>query len=97
MCCCLQEGVYERIENFLQRNRSDYSFSIDVRDKKTGNTPLIWAAKRGHAKVSLLYVFWKVITYPFFKPRTLWPYSIYCWDVRLDLIIYIAGTSDWTL
>lgn len=44
--------MFERIENFLQRNRTEYSFSIDVKDKKTGNTPLIWAAKRGHAKVS---------------------------------------------
>ncbi|XP_052242175.1 uncharacterized protein LOC127852295 isoform X2 [Dreissena polymorpha] len=46
-----REGVYERIENFLQRNRTEYVISIDVKDKKTGNTPLIWAAKRGHAKI----------------------------------------------
>ncbi|XP_060566033.1 serine-rich adhesin for platelets-like isoform X2 [Ruditapes philippinarum] len=46
-----RDGVYEKIENFLHRNRSDYVISIDVKDKKTGNTPLIWAAKRGHAKI----------------------------------------------
>ncbi|XP_052799518.1 uncharacterized protein LOC128231131 isoform X2 [Mya arenaria] len=46
-----RDGVYERIENFLQRNRMEYVVSIDVKDKKTGNTPLIWAAKRGHAKI----------------------------------------------
>ena len=50
---CLQDGVYERIENFLQRNRTEYVVSIDVKDRKTGNTPLIWAAKRGHAKVGI--------------------------------------------
>jgi len=49
----LQDGVYERIENFLQRNRTEYVVSIDVKDRKTGNTPLIWAAKRGHAKVGI--------------------------------------------
>ncbi|KAL4224924.1 hypothetical protein ACF0H5_015620 [Mactra antiquata] len=46
-----RDGLYEKIENFLHRNRSDYVVSIDVKDKKTGNTPLIWAAKRGHAKI----------------------------------------------
>lgn len=45
-----QDGDYERIETFLLR-RSDVIVSIDVKDKRTGNTPLIWAAKRGHTKV----------------------------------------------
>ncbi|KAL3841916.1 hypothetical protein ACJMK2_020005, partial [Sinanodonta woodiana] len=44
------DGDYDRIENIFQR-RSDVIFSIDVKDKRTGNTPLIWAAKRGHAKI----------------------------------------------
>ena len=47
-----QDGVYERLENFLLR-RGETLVSIDVKDKKTGNTPLIWAAKRGHAKVGV--------------------------------------------
>ncbi|KAK3592514.1 hypothetical protein CHS0354_013848 [Potamilus streckersoni] len=46
----LRDGDYDRIENIFQR-RSDVIFSIDVKDKRTGNTPLIWAAKRGHAKI----------------------------------------------
>lgn len=49
----LQDGDYEKIENFLQR-RSDCLVSVDVKDKRTGNTPLIWASKRGHTKVHIL-------------------------------------------
>ena len=49
----LKDGVYERLENFLLR-RGETLVSIDVKDKKTGNTALIWAAKRGHAKVRWL-------------------------------------------
>lgn len=45
-----RDGDYERIETFLLR-RSDVIVSIDVKDKRTGNTPLIWAAKRGHTKI----------------------------------------------
>ncbi|XP_052066561.1 uncharacterized protein LOC127706153 isoform X3 [Mytilus californianus] len=45
-----RDGDYEKIENFLQR-RSDCIVSVDVKDKRTGNTPLIWASKRGHTKI----------------------------------------------
>ncbi|CAG2255860.1 Mitogen-activated protein kinase kinase kinase 19 [Mytilus edulis] len=45
-----RDGDYEKIENFLQR-RSDCLVSVDVKDKRTGNTPLIWASKRGHTKI----------------------------------------------
>ncbi|XP_022336709.2 uncharacterized protein LOC111132656 isoform X3 [Crassostrea virginica] len=45
-----RDGDYDRIETFLLR-RSDVIVSIDVKDKRTGNTPLIWAAKRGHTKI----------------------------------------------
>ena len=59
---CFQDGVYERLENFLLR-RGETLVSIDVKDKKTGNTPLIWAAKRGHAKVRDLLLELKIETY----------------------------------
>ncbi|CAH1787728.1 unnamed protein product [Owenia fusiformis] len=45
-----RDGDYDRIENFLQR-RSDVILSVDMKDKRTGNTPIIWAAKRGHTKI----------------------------------------------
>ncbi|XP_061177816.1 uncharacterized protein LOC133186594 isoform X2 [Saccostrea echinata] len=45
-----RDGDFDRIETFLLR-RSDVIVSIDVKDKRTGNTPLIWAAKRGHTKI----------------------------------------------
>ncbi|XP_062621332.1 uncharacterized protein LOC134282921 [Saccostrea cucullata] len=45
-----RDGDHDRIETFLLR-RSDVIVSIDVKDKRTGNTPLIWAAKRGHTKI----------------------------------------------
>ncbi|XP_046371744.2 uncharacterized protein LOC124145836 [Haliotis rufescens] len=45
-----RDGEYDKIEHFLQ-GRSDVIISIDAKDKRTGNTPLIWAAKKGHAKI----------------------------------------------
>ena len=51
--CSFQDGDYEKIEKFLHR-RSDCLVSIDIKDKRTGNTPLIWAAKRGHTKVIIV-------------------------------------------
>ncbi|XP_069131824.1 uncharacterized protein [Argopecten irradians] len=46
-----RDGDYERIEDFLFRSGKDHLVSIDVKDKRTGNTSLIWAAKRGHTKI----------------------------------------------
>ncbi|XP_067654331.1 uncharacterized protein [Haliotis asinina] len=45
-----RDGEYDKIEHFLQ-GRSDVIISIDAKDKRTGNTPLIWAAKKGHTKI----------------------------------------------
>ena len=45
-----QDGDFERIDNLLKR-RSDGVVNVDVKDKETGNTALLWAAKRGHIKV----------------------------------------------
>ena len=52
---CLQDGDYDKIEHFLQ-GRTDVIVSIDVKDKQTGNTPLIWAAKKGHIKVGFTWL-----------------------------------------
>ena len=49
----LKDGDYEKVEELLQR-RNESLINVDVRDKETGNTPVIWAAKRGHIKVLLL-------------------------------------------
>ncbi|XP_021359609.1 uncharacterized protein LOC110454439 [Mizuhopecten yessoensis] len=46
-----RDGDYDRIEDFLLRSGKDHLVSIDVKDKRTGNTSLIWAAKRGHTKI----------------------------------------------
>ncbi|XP_060068251.1 probable serine/threonine-protein kinase DDB_G0282963 [Ylistrum balloti] len=46
-----RDGDYDKIENFLLRSGKDHLVSIDVKDKRTGNTSLIWAAKRGHTKI----------------------------------------------
>ncbi len=46
----LQDGESKRIEEFLQR-RNETLINIDFRDAETGNTAIIWAAKRGHVKV----------------------------------------------
>ena len=48
--CILQDGNYEKIEELLQR-RNESLINVDVRDTETGNTPIIWAAKRGHIRV----------------------------------------------
>ncbi|XP_064601071.1 uncharacterized protein LOC135467238 [Liolophura sinensis] len=45
-----RDGDYSRIESLVQR-RGDAVVSVDVKDKRTGNTALIWAAKRGHNKI----------------------------------------------
>ena len=37
----------------MQR-RNESLINVDVRDKETGNTPVIWAAKRGHIKVLVI-------------------------------------------
>ena len=41
------------MEELLQR-RNESLINVDVRDKETGNTPVIWAAKRGHIKVLVI-------------------------------------------
>ena len=53
MSLILKDGDYEKMEELLQR-RNESLINVDVRDKETGNTPVIWAAKRGHIKVLLL-------------------------------------------
>ena len=53
MSLILKDGDYEKVEELLQR-RNESLINVDVRDKETGNTPVIWAAKRGHIKVLLL-------------------------------------------
>ncbi|KAK6190356.1 hypothetical protein SNE40_002244 [Patella caerulea] len=50
-----RDGEYEKIEHILQR-RSDVIVSIDVIDKRTGNTPLMWAAKKGYSKIVQLLI-----------------------------------------
>ncbi|XP_022096379.1 uncharacterized protein LOC110982351 [Acanthaster planci] len=45
-----RDGDLERVENFLRR-RSSEIVNIDVKEKRTGNTPIIWAAKNGHLKI----------------------------------------------
>ncbi|XP_074660471.1 uncharacterized protein LOC141912936 [Tubulanus polymorphus] len=44
-----RDGELEKMQNFLQRR--DTIVNVDIKDKRTGNTPLIWAAKRGHPKI----------------------------------------------
>ncbi|XP_035693013.1 ankyrin repeat domain-containing protein 12-like isoform X1 [Branchiostoma floridae] len=43
-------GDYERVFNFLQRRSQDV-ISIDVKEPRTGNTALIWAAQNGHTRI----------------------------------------------
>ncbi|XP_071795773.1 uncharacterized protein [Asterias amurensis] len=45
-----RDGDYARVENFLRR-RSHEIVNIDVKEKRTGNTPILWAAKNGHLKI----------------------------------------------
>ena len=33
--------------------RKEFNLDIDVKDKRTGNTALMWAAKRGHSRVRI--------------------------------------------
>ncbi len=55
----LQEGNFGKIEALLRR-RNEALFSVDVRDPETGNTAIIWAAKRGHNKVSMCSRTWNM-------------------------------------
>ncbi|XP_066280463.1 uncharacterized protein [Branchiostoma lanceolatum] len=43
-------GDYERVFNFLQRRSQDV-ISIDVKEPRTGNTALVWAAQKGHTRI----------------------------------------------
>ncbi|KAK7099181.1 uncharacterized protein [Littorina saxatilis] len=45
-----RDGDCSKIEQLLVQ-RSDIIVDIDCKDKRTGNTALIWAAKRGHNKI----------------------------------------------
>ncbi|XP_019631077.1 PREDICTED: uncharacterized protein LOC109474996 [Branchiostoma belcheri] len=45
-----KDGDYERVFNFLQRRSQDV-ISIDVKEPRTGNTALIWAAQKGHTRI----------------------------------------------
>ncbi|XP_041365735.1 uncharacterized protein LOC121380819 [Gigantopelta aegis] len=45
-----RDGDYDKIEHFLQ-GRTDIIVSVDVKDRQTGNTALIWAAKKGHIRI----------------------------------------------
>ena len=45
-----QDGDYNKLEQMLVQ-RSDIIVDVDCKDKRTGNTALIWAAKKGHNKV----------------------------------------------
>ncbi len=56
----LQEGDFEKIEAILKR-RNEALVNIDVRDGETGNTPLIWAATRGHTRVSYESLSWRLL------------------------------------
>ncbi|CAG5117599.1 unnamed protein product, partial [Candidula unifasciata] len=45
-----KNGNSRRLEQLLQQS-SDIGLNINCVDKRTGNTALIWASKRGHSKV----------------------------------------------
>ena len=64
ICSCsflfIQDGDYGKVEQMLVRRASDVFIDIDCKDKRTGNTALIWAAKKGHNKV--IFFFLAIIT-----------------------------------
>ncbi|GFO00089.1 sps1/ste20-related protein kinase ysk4 [Plakobranchus ocellatus] len=45
-----KNGNLAKLEQLLQQ-REAVDLNIDCKDKRTGNTALIWAAKRGHSKI----------------------------------------------
>ncbi|XP_076450604.1 uncharacterized protein LOC143286754 [Babylonia areolata] len=45
-----KEGDYNKVEQILVK-RGDIIVDIDCKDKRTGNTALIWAAKKGYNKI----------------------------------------------
>ncbi|XP_070564922.1 uncharacterized protein [Ptychodera flava] len=45
-----RDGNYQKVLEFLQRLSQDY-INVDCKDQRTGNTPIIWATKRGHTKI----------------------------------------------
>ncbi|KAL8569123.1 hypothetical protein ACOMHN_055039 [Nucella lapillus] len=45
-----RDGDYNKVEQLLVK-RGDIIVDIDCKDKRTGNTALIWAAKKGHNKM----------------------------------------------
>jgi hypothetical protein len=46
-----QDGDYSRVEQMLMQRTGDVFIDVDCKDKRTGNTALIWAAKKGNNKV----------------------------------------------
>ena len=48
-----QDGDVVKMEAVLDR-RHQVAFSLEVRDAATGDTALLWAAKRGHNTVSVM-------------------------------------------
>nr|KAG5694619.1 hypothetical protein BaRGS_014714 [Batillaria attramentaria] len=50
LLCAARDGDYNRIEQLLCQRR-DIIVDVDYKDKRTGNTALIWAAKKGHTKL----------------------------------------------
>ncbi|KAK7480430.1 hypothetical protein BaRGS_00028349 [Batillaria attramentaria] len=53
LLCAARDGDYNRIEQLLCQRR-DIIVDVDCKDKRTGNTALIWAAKKGHTKIAQL-------------------------------------------
>ncbi|GFR69154.1 SPS1/STE20-related protein kinase YSK4 [Elysia marginata] len=45
-----KNGNSSKLEQLLEQ-RETVDLDIDAKDKRTGNTALIWAAKRGHSKI----------------------------------------------
>ena len=54
-----QNGDIKKIEGVL-KHRNEILVNLDARDNETGNTSLIWAAKRGYVQVSsgLILLIW---------------------------------------
>ncbi|XP_035828667.1 uncharacterized protein LOC101859978 [Aplysia californica] len=44
-----KNGNYSKLEQLLEK-RKEFHLDINCKDKRTGNTALMWAAKRGHSR-----------------------------------------------